>query len=214
MTLNASSRAGLPAVLSSAALAIALLATPASAQTVVDPNNVTAGDVVTAPLADVNLKKDPIPPILIAARENAYTTAGLRSCPAIQAEVRRLDAVLGDDIDIAQDKSKGEKRGNTVGNIAKSVVGSLIPFGGIIREVTGANENQRQWAVALYAGSVRRAYLKGMGAQKGCRYPARAASAADAAKVWAERDREEAARKAAKDDRKSDEDGAPKQRRR
>ncbi|WP_225206357.1 hypothetical protein [Novosphingobium huizhouense] len=179
-----------------ATAAFVLAAQGAGAQTVVDPDNVTATDVITKPLADVNLRKDEVPPLLIAARNNPYGTAGLRGCPAIQAEVRRLDAVLGDDIDIAQDKSLGEKRGNTVANIARSVVGSLIPFGGVIREISGANENERQWAIALYAGSVRRAYLKGVGAQKGCRYPARAASAADIALIKQARAKEVAAKDA------------------
>lgn len=167
---------------------------PLGAQTVVAPKDVTATDVVTKPLADVNIKKDEIPPILLAARENAYDTTALRTCPALQAEVRRLDAVLGDDIDVVQDKSLGEKRGNAVGNIAKSVVGSLIPFGGVIREISGANENQRQWQIAMYAGSVRRAYLKGIGAQKGCRYPARAATANDLALIAAARANEDTAK--------------------
>lgn len=183
----------------SALLLVALCASaPLGAQTVVAPKDVTAEDVVTKPLADVNLKKDEIPPILIAARENAYATAGLRTCPALQEEVRRLDVVLGDDIDVAQDKSLGEKRGNAVGNIAKSVIGSLIPFGGVIREISGANENQRQWQIAMYAGAVRRAYLKGIGAQKGCRYPARAATANDLALIKAARARQDAAKEAAK----------------
>lgn len=185
-----------PALIAGALCAIA--PTLLLAQTVVAPKDVTAEDVVTKPLADVNLKKDEIPPILIAARENAYTTAGLRTCPALQEEVRRLDMVLGDDIDVAQDKSLGEKRGNAVGNIAKSVIGSLIPFGGVIREISGANENQRQWQIAMYAGSVRRAYLKGIGAQKGCRYPARAATANDLALIKAARARQDAAKEAAK----------------
>jgi hypothetical protein len=147
------------------------------AQTAVDPGQPTATDVVTKPLSDMNIKKDEIPPILLTARDRPYDMAGLRTCPAIQAEVRKLDAVLGDDIDVAE-PGKG---GLQVGRLAQSVVGSLIPFGGVIREISGANEQQRQWNVALYAGSVRRGYLKGMGQQKGCRYPARAASTADAA---------------------------------
>ena len=161
-----------------AALSLATLATGtvpcAVAQTAVSPKGVTAGDVVTKPLEDLNIKKDEIPPILLAAQDQPYTTAGLRSCPALQSEVRNLDAVLGDDIDVLDNKS-GKKR--TVGTMAKSLVGSLIPFGGVIREVTGANETQRKWNVAIYAGSVRRAFLKGYGQQKGCRYPARAATA-------------------------------------
>lgn len=170
-------------------LAIALLigaaATPLTAQTVVAPPNVTAGDVATAPLDTLNLKKDEIPPILIAAREDSYTVTGMRSCKAIGAEIGRLDAVLGPDIDIATDKTKGEKRGNAVGTMAKSVINGFIPFGGVIKEVTGAASRERQWQVALYAGASRRAFLKGYGQARGCRYPARAATAAQAAAIQA-----------------------------
>ncbi|MBU6394506.1 MAG: hypothetical protein KGQ75_08035 [Sphingomonadales bacterium] len=164
---------------------IGAAATPLAAQTVVAPPNVTAGDVATAPLDTLNLKKDEIPPILIAAREDTYTVKGVRSCKAIGAEIGELDAVLGPDIDIAADKTKAEKRGNAVGSVAKSVVNSFIPFGGVIKEVTGAAARERQWQVALYAGASRRAFLKGYGQARGCRHPARAATAAQAAAMQA-----------------------------
>ena len=163
-----------------AALAL-LAAVPAAAQTAVAPSNVTAGDVVAKPLDDLNLRRDEIPLILIAARDDTYAVKGLRSCRALGAEIGRLDAVLGPDIDVAADQSLGEKRGNAVGALAKSVIGSFIPFGGVIREVTGAAARERQWQVALYAGTARRAYLKGYGQARGCRYPARAATPAQAA---------------------------------
>ena len=149
--------------------------TPAIAQTAVDPGNVTANDVVTRPLSDINVKKKAIPELLLAAQERPYTLAGLKTCPRIQSAVRDLDAVLGDDIDSVQAKTRNEKRGNTAARLASSIVGSLIPFGGIVREVSGANGNERQMQIAIYAGSVRRAFLKGVGLQKGCRYPARPA---------------------------------------
>ncbi len=149
---------------------------PAFGQTAVDPGNVTANDVVTKPLSDINLKKKPVPEVLEAAIERPYTLAGLKSCARIQTAVRGLDAVLGDDIDAVEELTRGQKRGNTAGNVAKSVVGSLIPFSGVIREISGANNNERRWQVAIYAGSVRRAFLKGVGLQRGCRYPARPAS--------------------------------------
>lgn len=167
------------------ALLIAATVTPVGAQTVVAPPNVTAGDVATAPLDTLNLKKDEIPPILIAAREDTYTVAGMRSCKAIGAEIGRLDAVLGPDIDIATDKTRGEKRGNAVGAVARSVVNGFIPFGGVIKEVTGAASRERQWQVALYAGASRRAFLKGYGQARGCRYPARSATPAQAAAIQA-----------------------------
>lgn len=166
-------------------LAFALLigagATSAAAQTVVAPSNVTAGDVAATPLENLNLKKDEIPPILLAAREDTYGVGGMRTCRAIGAEVGRLDAVLGPDIDVAADKTRDEKRGNAMGQVAKSVINSFIPFGGVLREVTGAASRERQWQVALYAGASRRAFLKGYGQARGCRYPARAATAAQVA---------------------------------
>jgi hypothetical protein len=161
------------------ALVLSAAAPCVSAQTAVAPRNVTADDVVTKPLTDLNLKREDIPSVLLTARERPYDLTGLRGCPAIQREVRGLDAVLGDDIDVALEKTRGEKRGNAVGGVARSVVGSLIPFSGIIREVSGANANDRQWQLAMYAGASRRAFLKGYGQQKGCGYPARAATARD-----------------------------------
>lgn len=170
-------------------LAIALLIAgstyPLAAQTVVAPSNVTAGDVATAPLDTLNLKKDEIPPILIAAREDTYTVKGMRTCRAIGAGIAQLDAVLGPDIDVATDKTRDEKRGNAMGQVAKSVINSFIPFGGVIKEVTGAASKERQWQIALYAGASRRAFLKGYGQARGCRYPARSATPAQAAAIQA-----------------------------
>lgn len=160
----------------------------AHAQTVVAPRNVTAEDVMTKPLSDLNLKKEAIPPILQAAREQPYDLTGLRGCRAIQNEVGQLNAALGDDIDIGAEKTRNEKRGNTVGSVAKSVLTGFIPFNGVIREVTGAAANDRQWQIALYAGASRRAFLKGYGQARGCRYPARAATARDVATLTAARD--------------------------
>lgn len=172
------------------------IAVPAFGQTAVSQDNVTAGDVVTTPLSDLNIKKDEVPELLVRARDKPYDLSGLSRCPAIGAEVAKLDAVLGDDIDIARDDGNSTIK---MGNIAKSVVSSLIPFGGVIREISGANAQQRKWNEAIYAGSVRRAFLKGVGQQRGCKYPARTATANDAQKLWAKRDAAEAAAKAAKD---------------
>lgn len=181
---------------------IVLSAVPAAAQTAVDPKNVTAEDVATKPLSDMNLKKDEIPPLLIEARERPYDLTGLNRCSAIGSAIVALDGVLGDDIDVVDPKTDGEKRGNSAGNIGKAIVGSLIPFGGIIREVSGANAAQREWNAAIYAGSVRRAFLKGVGQQKGCNYPARAATARESAEISAKREADRLAAEAAKDAKK------------
>jgi hypothetical protein len=179
---------------------LAMIGQSALAQTAVSPKDAKVGDVAATPLETVNLKKQDIPPILLNARQAPYTLSGLKTCAALTGEIRRLDAALGDDIDIADYTKGGMKAGNT----AKSIIGGLIPFGGIIREVSGANESQRQWQVALYAGTARRSFLKGIGQSKGCPYPARAARATDAKMVAANRAREEAAAEAAKQQAKED----------
>lgn len=171
-------------------------ASPALAQTAVSQEKVTAEDVVTKPLSDLNIKKDEVPEVLVTARAKPYDLTGMGRCASIGTAVANLDAVLGDDIDIARNDGNATIK---AGNLAQSVVGSLIPFGGVIREISGANAQARKWQEAIYAGSVRRAFLKGIGQQRGCAYPARAATAKTAATVWAARDAAEAKDKASKD---------------
>jgi hypothetical protein len=188
------------------------VAFPLAAQTAVSEEKVTAGDVVTKPLSDFNIKKDEVPDILVAARNKPYDVTGLKKCPAIAAEVAKLDAVLGDDIDVARDDGNSTIK---MGNIAKSLVGSLIPFGGVIREISGANAQQRKWNEAIYAGSVRRAFLKGVGEQRGCKYPARSATPKDVSALWLARDAAEAKEGKkdsgdAKDDKKSEKEKSSK----
>jgi len=169
-----------------------VIASSALAQTAVSQDQISAGDVATTPLSDFNIKKDEVPAVLVTAREKPYSLAGMTRCSAITTEIAQLDGVLGDDIDIARDDGGSNI---SVGNVAKSLVRSLIPFGGVIRELSGANAQERKWEEAIYAGSARRAFLKGVGQQRGCKYPARSASAADSAKLWAKRDAAVAAEK-------------------
>jgi len=165
-----------------------LLAAPALAQTSssaprdekpITQRDPSAVDVIATPATDLNLKKGEIPPILVAASQNPYGLSGMRRCADLAAEVSRLDAVLGDDIDIAQAPS----RRVSPGKVAQSVVGSFIPFRGIIREISGANEQERKQQLAIYAGSTRRSFLKGVGYQRGCPWPARSATPAMLAKI-------------------------------
>jgi len=132
----------------------------------------TATDVVATPVTDLGLRKGEIPAILQVAQADPYGLPLGARCPALAAEVRRLDAVLGEDIDIAQARS-GKV---SAGRVAQSVVGSFIPFRGVIRELSGANEQQRKLQEAVYAGTARRAFLKGVGLQRGCAWPARPAT--------------------------------------
>lgn len=142
---------------------------PAKPITQREPNAV---DVVTTPATDLNLRKGEIPPVLLAAEADPYSLSAMRNCRQIADAVRQLDAVLGDDIDIAQ----APNRKVSPGKVAQSVVGSFIPFRGIIREISGANEQERRLQSAIYGGTARRSFLRGVGLQRGCPWPARPAT--------------------------------------
>lgn len=162
MSISMSARA----LITAGALALFAIV-PAQAQMQEEPD---ASDVARTPLEDFNIDADDLPEVLIEAAENPYATEGLTSCNAIVAEVARLDTVLGADFDIAGEDEGG---GLSEGRVAKSIVGSFIPFRGIVREVSGANKRRAEFNRAVTAGMVRRGFLKGLGAQRGCDYPAR-----------------------------------------
>ena len=189
-------------VIYATACGCALFAAPAIAQTAVAPANVRAEDVAMSPLSDLNVRKKDVPVVLETAMAKPYDLAGIKSCKGLTTAIMDLDAALGDDIDVATgEKSDMEKAGNSAGAIAKSVLGSFIPFRGVVREISGANAQERLWDRALYAGTARRAFLKGIGEQRGCAWPARSATPAVLAKLAADRERLQLARSDAKADK-------------
>lgn len=147
------------------ALVLLGLAAPLAAQNMKED----VKDVAETPLEDVGLSKDELPEILVTAAEDPYAKRNTRSCRAIVSEIAELDNALGDDFDIAGK----EKTGVSGKKVAKGLVGSIIPFRGIVREVSGAAGDKRKAEAAVRAGLARRAYLKGLGQGKGCKYPAR-----------------------------------------
>ena len=122
-----------------AVAALLALAAPAPllAQAMPEPD---VTEVAKTPLRDLNIDGRDIPPALKVAVEMPYETARLKNCNAIVADIAELDSVLGADYDIAADD--GNDRFSE-GRIGQSVVGSFLPFRGILREVTGAAENHR-----------------------------------------------------------------------
>lgn len=151
-----------------AALALGLCAFPALAQDdPLDPDP-SARDIALTPLGDLNLERDQVPQLLLDARAAPYDDSGLDDCNDVRRLVGDLDAILGDDYDTLAPTD----RDVSAANIAQRVVGSFIPFRGIIREISGANEYERDFREAIAAGMMRRAYLKGRGQAMGCPYPA------------------------------------------
>ncbi len=133
-----------------------------------------------SPLEDLNLKREPIPPVL-AGLATTYGLPEPVTCSAIANEVTRLNAVLGQDSDIPPpDEEEEEDYGQwaadesadaALGAVESSARG-LIPFRGLVREATGANRYADKVARAYQFGLTRRAYLKGYGHAMGCNWPA------------------------------------------
>lgn len=134
---------------------------------------------VTAPLSDLNLVRAPIPMVLKEAVKAPYEKPPEPGCDALAARVRELDEALGTDLDAppAPDNPGLVERGTReVGSAAagalKSTAEGIIPFRGWVRKLTGAERYSREVAAAIAAGTVRRAYLKGLGDAQGCVAPA------------------------------------------
>ena len=156
--------------ISTKALALSLafaLASPVAAQ--VQDEEPDVEDVARTPLNDLNIDSKDIPEDLLVAAQAPYASDDLNSCNAIVAEIAKLDQILGEDYDIAGQTNNGVSEGK----IAQGVVGSVIPFRGLLREVSGAAGDARKLRAAITAGMVRRGFLKGMGLQRDCQYPAR-----------------------------------------
>lgn len=154
---------------------VACLATPVLAQ---DDEVVTRGpdmgDVARTPLDILNIDPKDIPPVLAEAVANPYASDELAGCADIGVELNRLTRVLGADFDNLVQMQEGL----TPEKAAQGALGMLIPFDGIIREITGAAKRERDLELAITAGFTRRGYLKGLGYSQGCLIPARPISTA------------------------------------
>jgi len=128
-------------------------------------------DVALTPLTDLGITSKDVPEVLLRAVSDVYASGQLHTCNSLTAEILRLDEALGDDYD-AYAEGKG---GIDVGRAAQGLVGSIIPFRGLVREVSGAASKERAMQAAYTAGMVRRGFLKGLGQERQCAVPARPA---------------------------------------
>jgi hypothetical protein len=136
-------------------------------------------DSATSPLEDLNLRRIAIPAVLQRAVKSPYDLQGLDRCEQIAAEVGRLDAALGRDLDEPPPPDTRTRVQKVAGAAhdaaavgAKSEVDHFIPFRGWIRMLSGAARHDKKVQDAIQAGHVRRGYLKGVGMRKNCAPPA------------------------------------------
>lgn len=131
--------------------------------------------VATTPLTDLNLVRADIPPVLAAAQKAPYAVPSDRSCEALAKDVQALDAALGADLDTpatAANPSLVERGGDVAMVAVHDAAGGIVPFRGWVRKLSGAERYAKDVAAAIAAGTIRRAYLKGLGQSAGCPAPA------------------------------------------
>ena len=148
-----------------AVLAIVALSLSVSVQAQEKKKNTAdvAGDIASQPVRDVGIAKTSIPPILKSAAAAPY--ASIKGCSQINAAIRDLTRVLGPDLD----SGSSAPRAGIAEVGGRAVVNSLIPFRGVVREVSGAAGAQRRLDSAISAGYARRGYLRGLKSVRGCR---------------------------------------------
>lgn len=138
-----------------------------------------ATDAATRPLGDLNLVREEIPDVLRQAQKQPYQLPAEMDCASLVQKVRELDHELGADLDTPATKDNPGliERGAdaaenaAIGALARTADG-LIPFRGWVRKLSGAERHSRKVQAAIAAGTVRRAFLKGVATTQNCSWRA------------------------------------------
>nr|WP_047168815.1 hypothetical protein [Sphingomonas sp. Y57] len=128
----------------------------------------SAGRIASQPARDVGVAKTGIPVPLQKAWDAPYSLKGIRTCRDISRAFHELTDVIGPDFQ-AGDVKKENKAGKLAEAGGKTIVNSIIPFRGLVREVTGAAPAQRRLERAIDAGYARRGFLRGVHQTRKCR---------------------------------------------
>jgi len=123
------------------------------------------GDAIGEPFRDTGWTRENPPEVLIRAAEAPYTLPSDTECSAILNEISSLDLVLGPDLDAEDlpDESDINVPDMVSGAIADAIGGVIgLPYRAIVRRISGASRRERTLLNAIFAGMVRRAFLKGV----------------------------------------------------
>lgn len=126
-----------------------------------------AGDIASQPVRDIGIEKREIPEVLQKAVQNPYAPPA-RGCRPINLALGELNAVLGDDFTVGTEANEN-RTGKVAEAVGKTIVNSLIPFRGLVREISGAAPAERRLQAAVAAGIARRGYLRGLAGGMGCK---------------------------------------------
>lgn len=148
---------------------------PSRAQTNAQANRESLSGAAKAPLRDLNVIRTHVPQVLLEALADPYARPTTRKCAELVDLILPLNDALGPDIDVppVEDEQGVIKRSRpmALGAVA-GMASDVIPFRGVVRQVTGAAKHDEYVQAAILAGTARRAYLKGLGEARGCEPPA------------------------------------------
>jgi hypothetical protein len=144
-------------------------ATPEPRKSDLDKVGDTVENIGAKPLKDLNIIQDKVHPDVERIMNEPYSLTGIKTCAQYKAAIGRLTAILGPDVDSPEFKKKDKTPAEQALSLGESAAGSLVPFSGVIRRLSGAEAKQNYAKAAIYAGSVRRAYLKGVARGWGCK---------------------------------------------
>jgi hypothetical protein len=129
-----------------------------------------AEGIATQPVRDVGISKKKVPPVLNEAVKGPYDPPKGKKCAGIVSEITELNEALGPDFGQSVEENE-----NRAGKIAEAggqmIINSLIPFRGLVREISGAAPAERRLQAAISAGIARRGYLRGLASARHCKLP-------------------------------------------
>jgi hypothetical protein len=137
-----------------------------------------AGQAIRAPLHDLNMMQDQIPPVLLRAEAQPYDLAAVDSCNDVLNKVAELDLALGPDLDMPKQnhRTRAARGADFAASAALDAAGSavehFIPMRGTIKQISGATRYENHVKHAVLSGEVRRSFLKAVGMAHNCTWPA------------------------------------------
>jgi hypothetical protein len=103
-----------------------------------------------------------VPQLLKDVQADPYKAPAAPACGTIPDEIVALNKLLGPDL------GDEEKAKAGAGDKAAGVARSLVPYGGVVRLVTGASKKDKALREAVLAGYARRGYLRGVESGLSC----------------------------------------------
>lgn len=129
-----------------------------------------ARQAMSQPFADLNLFHTDIPHALLIAGQTPFSPPASLYCGVLANEIATLTTHLGPVLSAfgAKSSANSSTTDDAVWGAVRSASGGIIPFRGVVRWMSGAEQRDRDLARAVLAGFVRRAYLEGIRDERRC----------------------------------------------